>query len=276
MEFDIQGHRGYRGLYPENTLIAFEKAILAGVTTIEMDVVLSKDGNVVVSHDTVMLKSLCKSPSGKELKNDDTKLFALTYNKILDYDCGSLKQPNFPKQKLQKSYKPLLSEVFELADKVTADHNLPDVRFNIEIKSTSAGDGTLHPKPSVFSEAVLEIIKLYDMVDRSTIQCFDYRVLRYLDNVDCPVDLCLLVENDFGVDKNIELLGFDPDIYGPSHKFLTQEDVELCGTYGFDLVPWTVNEKADMERLIDWGVDGIITDFPEELIKVARKKGVFK
>lgn len=274
MEFDIQGHRGYRGLYPENTLIAFEQAILSGVSTLEMDVVMSKDGNVVVSHDPVMLKSLCLSPSGKPLKDDSKKLFELSYAKIVEYDCGSLKQPNFPKQKLQKSYKPLLSEVFEFADKVTANHNLPDVRFNIEIKSSSSGDGSLHPKPSVYSEAVLEIIKLYEMEDRSTLQSFDYRILRYLDNIDCPVDLCLLVENDFGVDKNIELLGFDPDIYGPNYKNLTKEDADLCASYGFDLIPWTVNEKTDMERLIDWGVDGIITDFPEELIKVARKKGV--
>jgi glycerophosphoryl diester phosphodiesterase len=191
MEFDIQGHRGYRGLYPENTLVAFEQAIIAGVNTIEMDVVMSKDGNVVVSHDPVMLKSLCLSPSGKALKNDNTKLFELTYKKIMEYDCGSLAQPNFPKQKLSKSYKPLLSEVFEFADTVTAKHNLPDVRFNIEIKSASNGDGVLHPKPPVYSEAVLEIIKLYEMEDRCTLQSFDYRILRYLNNVDCPVDLCL-------------------------------------------------------------------------------------
>ena len=273
MNFDTQGHRGYRGKYPENSVEGFVAAIDAGVITLEMDVVMSKDNNVVVSHDPVFLKSLCLAPTGKPLKDDSKMLYNMRYQTIIEYDCGSLGNPKFPKQKKIKTYKPLLSEVINMADEYTAANNLPEIRFNIEIKSTSAGDGLLHPKPSIFAEAVYDIIKLYDAQDRCSIQSFDIRILNYLERIECEAALALLVDNDLGVEKNIELLGFEPDVYSCEYQLLTEDDVDLAHELGMDVIPWTVNEKEDMERLIDWDVDGLISDFPELLIKVAKAKG---
>lgn len=274
MEFDTQGHRGFTGRFPENSIPGFLGAIDTGVMTLEMDVVLSKDGNVVVSHDLVMLKSLCLAPTGKPLKDDSKKLYNLRYANIIEYDCGSLGNPKFPSQKKMKTYKPLLSEVFTEADEYTAKNNLPEMRFNIEIKSSAAGDGVLHPKPSVYAETVLDIIKLYDAEERCTIQSFDLRILQYLQRTECEVPLALLVDNKLGVEKNVDLLGFDPDVYSCDYKLLTKDEMQVASSLGLDVVPWTVNEKADMERLIDWGVDGLISDFPDLLMKVAKAKGV--
>ncbi|MFT4752631.1 MAG: glycerophosphoryl diester phosphodiesterase [Salibacteraceae bacterium] len=274
MEFDTQGHRGFTGRFPENSLPGFIGAIDTGVLTLEMDVVMSKDGNVVVSHDLVMLKSLCLAPTGKPLKDDSKKLYNLRYANILDYDCGSLGNSKFPNQKKSKTYKPLLSEVFTAADEHTAKNNLPEMRFNIEIKSSPAGDGVLHPKPSVYAEAVSDIIKLYNAEERCTIQSFDLRILQYLQRTECEVPLALLVDNELGVEKNVDLLGFDPDIYSCQYKLLSESEMQVASSLGLDVVPWTVNDKADMERLIDWGVDGLISDFPDLLMKVAKSKGV--
>ena len=273
MEFDTQGHRGFTSQYPENSLPGFMAAIDTGIMTLEMDVVMSKDGNVVVSHDLVMLKSLCLAPTGKPLKDDSKKLFNLRYANIVEYDCGSKGNVKFPKQKKMKVHKPLLSEVINATDEHTAKNNLPEMRFNIEIKSAAAGDGVLHPKPSVYAEAVLDIIKLYDAEERCTIQSFDLRLLQYLERTECEVPLALLVDNDLGVEKNVDLLGFDPDVYSCDYKLLTEDEMQVAGSLGLDVVPWTVNDKADMERLIDWGVDGLISDYPELLMKVAKAKG---
>lgn len=274
MEFDTQGHRGFMGKFPENSLLGFMKAIETGIKTLEMDVVLSKDGNVVVSHDLVMLKSLCLAPTGKPLKDDSKKLFNLRYANIAEYDCGSLDNPKFPKQQKIKSYKPLLSEVITASDEYTEKNNLPEMRFNIEIKSSSIGDGVLHPKPSVYAEAIYDIIKLYDAVDRCTIQSFDLRILQYLNRIECEVPLALLVDNDLSVEKNVALLGFEPDIYGCEFKRLTLDQMQEVSDLGIEVIPWAVNDKADMERLIDWGVDGLISDYPDLLMQVAKEKGV--
>lgn len=273
MDFDTQGHRGFRGKYPENSLPAFKAAIDTGVITLEMDVVMSKDGYVVVSHDPVFLKSLCLAPTGKELKDDSKRLFNMRYERIMEYDCGSLGNKKFKNQKKMKVYKPLLSEVFSEADAYTAKNNLPEMRFNIEIKSSSSGDGVMHPKPSVYAEAVYDTIKLYQAEERCTIQCFDLRILKYLERIECESALALLVDNKLGVEKNVDLLGFDPDVYSCEHNLLTEDEVEIAHSMGLDVVPWTVNEKADMERLIDWDVDGLISDFPDLLMKVAKAKG---
>jgi glycerophosphoryl diester phosphodiesterase len=274
MEFDTQGHRGFTGRYPENSLPGFIAAIQTGVLTLEMDVVLSKDGNVVVSHDLVMLKSLCLAPTGKPLKDDSKKLYNLRYANIVEYDCGSLGNPKFPEQKKMKTYKPLLSEIINESNEYTAKNNLPEMRFNIEIKSSTSGDGVLHPKPSVYAEAVYDIIKLYDADDRCTIQSFDLRILQYLERTECEIPLALLVDNDLGVEKNVDLLGFEPDVYSCDYKLLTEDEMEVANNIGLDIIPWTVNEREDMERLIDWGVDGLISDFPDLLMKVAKEKGV--
>ncbi len=274
MEFDAQGHRGFTGRFPENTIPGFKAAIDTGIPTLELDVVMSKDGNVVVSHDLVMLKSLCLAPTGKPLKDDSKMLYNLRYANIVEYDCGSLGNPNFPEQQKMKAHKPLLSEVINMTNEYTAKNNLPEMKFNIEIKSSPQGDGVLHPKPSVYAEAVYDIIKLYEVEERTTLQTFDIRILQYLERTECELPLGLLVDNKLGVEKNLELLGFDPDIYSCNYKLLTEEEMQVANSLGLDVIPWTVNDKKDMERLIDWGVDGMISDFPDLLMQVVKEKGV--
>ena len=172
---DIQGHRGCRGLLPENSLPAFQKAVELGVTTLELDLAISKDKKVVVSHEPFISRTYCLDSLGNEISEEDGKkynFYQMTYEEIKLFDCGSKAHPRFPKQEHFKTNKPLLSEVIELGDSLN-----PDIRYNIEIKASPEYDNIFSPEPKEFVELVLEVINKYGIFDRSNLQSFDVRIL---------------------------------------------------------------------------------------------------
>src|SRR5215510_5066027 len=153
--FDIEGHRGCRGLMPENTVPAFLKAIDLGVNTLELDVVVSLDRQLVVSHDPFFSADISLDPEGHQIpseKQTQYNLFKMDYAEIKRYDVGSLGNKRFPSQQKIKTYKPLLSEVFRETRKYIKEHGLAPVRYNVETKSTPAGDDLYNPKPAVFAK----------------------------------------------------------------------------------------------------------------------------
>ncbi|MDT8416080.1 MAG: glycerophosphodiester phosphodiesterase [Flavobacteriaceae bacterium] len=272
--FDLQGHRGARGLLPENTWPAFEKALSLGVTTLEMDVVITKDHLVVVSHEPWFNPAICLSPDGKKLPDTDTAkvlLYALNYDEIATYDCGSLGNPRFPEQEAMKVHKPLLSDVISKAEAYTKTHGRDAVAYNIEIKSTVEGDGTEHPDVAIFSDLVYEQIKSLPR-ERLTIQSFDFRVLRYFHQKYPDVRLAALVEESGTSRERIAELGFTPAIYSPEHVLLIPEEIAYLHDLNIKVIPWTVNEVADMKQLLDWGVDGLITDYPNRAVQLLKKQ----
>ncbi|MGK0384369.1 MAG: glycerophosphoryl diester phosphodiesterase [Bacteroidia bacterium] len=263
-EFDLQGHRGTRGLFPENTIEGFLAAVELQVNTIEMDVVISKDNKVIVSHDSWLNSTICWGlndkpvPEGKELR-----IYEMSYDELTNYNCGSQPHPNFPLQVKISTFKPLLSEVIKEVESSVAALEVPSVQYNIEIKSTPEGDSFFHPEPKEFCKLVLEVIEAGNILDRAIIQSFDLRALQTMKKLKPSIPLALLIEESADFEKNLAELGFTPDIYSPSFHLVNEELIKSCHHKSIKLIPWTVNEEEDMVRLLDLGVDGIITDYPD-------------
>ncbi|HEX8039500.1 MAG TPA: glycerophosphodiester phosphodiesterase [Chryseosolibacter sp.] len=263
--FDLQGHRGARGLRPENTIPAFIAALDSGVTTIELDLAISKDKQIVVSHDPWMSSAFCLKPDGSTISDKEEKslrLYEMDYEEIARYDCGSKGNEDFPEQLKITTTKPLLKDVIIAVEHHIKSHMLYEVDYNIEIKTTPAGDNKLHPSPEVFSDLVYNLIDQYLPLERVVIQSFDFRVLRYWRKKYPDIRLSALVENAKTVDANLATLGFKPQIYSPNYKLLTKQKVDYLKSLGIRVIPWTVNETDDMKKMLEWKVDGFITDYP--------------
>ncbi len=265
-KLDIQGHRGCRGLMPENTIPAFLKALDVGVNTLELDVVISQDKKVVVSHEPYFSHEIALNPDGTEINVQNEKalnLYRMDYAQIAAFDCGSKMHLRFPNQNKMKVSKPLLSEMIDEVEKYLKERNLPAVDYNAEIKSLPQYDRAYHPEPAEFVDLVYEVLKQKGLLKRVTIQSFDIRNLQYLKKKDKNIRIALLIENDPDFEKNIKELGFKPDIYSPNFKLVSAELIKYGKKKGIKITPWTVNEVADMQKLVEMGVDGIITDYPD-------------
>lgn len=268
---EIHGHRGARGLFPENTLTAFIEAVKLGVDFLEMDVVISKDKKVVVSHEPWMNPDFCTSPDGKQIEGNPLEkynLYKMNYSEIVRYDCGIKGNEEFPSQKVISEHKPLLAEVIKKVDAFTRNNHLSPVNYNIEIKSEIEYDGVFNPEPRQFVDLVYTEIKQLDIQSRIIVQSFDVRILRELKKTDASLPISLLVENTSGVEANIKHLGFDPDIYAPEFHLIDVQLVQAVRARDIKLITWTVNEIADMKKMIESGVKGIITDYPDRLRKL--------
>ncbi|HHP7240138.1 MAG TPA: glycerophosphodiester phosphodiesterase family protein [Cyclobacteriaceae bacterium] len=266
---DIQGHRGARGLLPENTMPAFEKAIALGVTTLELDLAITADSQIIVSHEPYFAHTICLDSSGQKISEADEKqfnIFTMTYHEVSRFDCGSLGNPRFPDQEKMKVPKPLLKQVFEMAE---AKSN-QTIKYNIELKSSPQGDSVYHPLPSDFSDMIYRLINNYIPWERITIQSFDFRILKYFNRNYPEVRLAALVENDGSTEENLERLGFYPTIYSPYFKLINQQDINSLHEKDILVIPWTLNDKEDMVNYINWGVDGVITDYPDRALSIIK------
>jgi glycerophosphoryl diester phosphodiesterase len=264
-KFDLQGHRGARGLRPENTIPAFLLALDSGVTTIELDLAITKDKQVIVSHEPWMSAAICLQGDGSPIKPKDERkfnIYQMTYEQVKSFDCGSKGNENFPDQLKLKITKPLLSEVIVAIEDHIKSYTQYEVDYNIEIKTTPEDDNKFHPSPEEFSDVVFNLIDQYLPLERIVIQSFDFRVLKYWHDKHPEVRLAALVENAKSINANLEDLGFKPSIYSPYFKLLSKEKVKELQREKIRVIPWTVNEIADMKKIRDMGVDGFITDYP--------------
>lgn len=274
--YDLQGHRGCRGLMPENTVPAFLKALEIGVNTLELDVVISQDKQVVVSHEPYFNADFTIDPSGKPVDKKDQKglnLYKMPYAEIKRYDTGSNGNTNFPEQQKLKTYKPLLSDVITQAEAYRKAHNLPAFSYNIELKSEASEYNISQPEPAPFSDLVYAVISKELAPERVVIQSFDFAILKqWHAQIGAgrykKVRLAALIENIRSVEKNLEELGFTPDIYSPYYRLLGKERIAELHQKGMKVIPWTVNAPDDMRRLLSDGVDGLITDYPDRAKKL--------
>jgi glycerophosphoryl diester phosphodiesterase len=297
--FDLQGHRGARGLAPENTIKAFTRALEIGVTTLELDLAMTKDGILVVSHDSRLNPVHTRGPDGKFLEREGPAIHSLTFDDVQRYDVGRIKPgtpyaQRFAEQQGADGIRiPALSEVFDLVRRAKADH----IRFNIETKLTPTS-GSDTPDPEVFAAALAKSLREAGLTSRATIQSFDWRTLVAMRGVAPEIErVCLTIE-DAGED-NLQrgkpgpspwTAGFDIDdvggsaprlvaaagcgVWSPYFRNLTAEWLAQSRTLGLKVIPWTVNERAEMERLIDLGVDGIISDYPDRLRAALARKTI--
>lgn len=269
-KFDVQGHRGARGLRPENSIPAFLLALDSGVTTIELDVVVTKDKQVLVSHEPWMSAAICLDPAGNALQPKDerkTNIYQLTYEQVKQFDCGSLGNKNFPEQEKMSVYKPLLNDVIVAVENHIKSYASYEVDYNIEIKSTPEGDKKFHPSVEEYSDLIYNLVDQYLPLERVVIQSFDFRVLRYWHKKYPNIRLAALVENLKSIDANLNDLGFKPNIYSPYFKLLSKDKVNYLHSKKVRVIPWTVNEVSDMLSLKGMGVDGFITDYPNRAKK---------
>ncbi len=269
-DFDKEGHRGCRGLMPENTIPAYLKAIDLGVTTLEMDAVITKDSQVVMSHEPFFNHEVTTKPDGSFVTEQEEKslnIYHMAYDEVKTYDVGMKPHPRFPKQQKLHAIKPLLKDVIDSVESYAERNNKHPLQYNIETKCTSATDNLYHPAPDKFVKLLMKVIKEKKVEDRIIIQSFDIRTLQYLHQHYPPIKTALLIEEDDKKSFALQLkdLGFIPTIYSPAYQLVTPLLVKQCHDTGIKLIPWTVDDKAEIERLKNLGVDGIITDYPNLL-----------
>lgn len=263
---DIQGHRGCRGLMPENTVPAMRKALDLGVTTLEMDIAISQDKQVLLSHDPFMNAGFVYRPNDQPIAKAEEKslrLYSLPYAEIRRYDVGSHGNPAFPRQQKLLTYKPLLAEVIDSAEAYAQRKKCPAPFYNIETKTTPEGDGSNHPAPEEFVRLLLAVVNAKGIQSRVIIQSFDPRTLEIVHRTQPALRTALLVENLESLEKNLQRLSFQPTIYSPAYKLVTAEMVQGCHQRRIQVIPWTVNTPADITRLTALQVDGLITDYPD-------------
>ena len=267
---DIQGHRGARGLLPENSIRGFLHAVDLGVNTLELDLCVTGDSQIVVSHEPFFSSEICLDENRNMIPEDKAKqlnIYKMSYEEVLQYDCGSLMHPRFPSQGKVKVVKPLLKDVFQRIEQYTRLNNLVSQNYNIELKSQAEYDNLYHPDPAKFSDLVYNLINETPDLDwdRITIQSFDFRILQYFRKQYPKVRLSQLIENELTWQENVEELGFTPEVYSCYYKSLTKEVVDELHKAGIKVIPWTINEVEEMRELVEWGVDGIITDYPDRI-----------
>ncbi len=264
---DWQGHRGCRGLYPENTIKAMIKAIDLGVTTLEMDVVITKDKQVVLSHEPFMNAEISTTPEGVFLEPSQEKannIYQMDYVDVQKWDVGLKPHPRFPQQLKIALTKPLLSDVTDAVEEYTRANKLPSVYYNIETKSEPAGDDTYHPKPAEFVALLMAVCKQKGINDRLIVQSFDPRTLQIVHHNYQGIQTAFLVESTSTrtMHKQLNALGFKPNIFSPAYSFANKKLIEMCHRQGMKVIVWTVNTREDIKRMLGLGVDGIISDYP--------------
>jgi glycerophosphoryl diester phosphodiesterase len=268
VSFDKQGHRGARGLMPENTIPAMLKALDLGVTTLEMDVVITKDKKVILSHEQWFGKEITTKPNGDYIGEREERtynIYWMTYEQTKTFDVGMKPHPRFPQQQKMRVTKPLLSEVIDSVNTAMMTRKRPLPYFNIETKTNPEFDGVFQPDPGEFIELLMAVIKEKGIEDRVIIQSFDFRTLQYLHGKYPAIKTAMLIE-DFdkrSLDEQIKALGFIPSVYSPAYQLMNGKLLKSCHQQNMKVIPWTVNDKAKIEELKKMGVDGIITDYPD-------------
>nr|WP_214446852.1 glycerophosphodiester phosphodiesterase family protein [Flavihumibacter rivuli] len=266
--FDKEGHRGCRGLMPENTIPAMLKALDLGVTTLEMDAVVTADGKVILSHEPFFNHEISTRPDGVPVTEKDEKLlniYRMDYATTLLFDVGMKPHPRFPRQERQPAVKPLLADVITAAERHAAGNNRPLPFYNIETKSQPATDSVFHPAPGPFVDLIMDVVKEKGVAGRVIIQSFDFRTLKVVHQKYPSIRTAALIEpfDKRTLQQVIDELGFKPSIYSPNYILVNEALVSQCKSLGIKLIPWTVNDKSGIERLMKLGVDGIITDYPD-------------
>jgi glycerophosphoryl diester phosphodiesterase len=254
---------------PENTIPAFLRAMELGCDWIEMDVVVTGDGHVLISHEPWMDARVCRKPDGTGLSEEEGRginIFDLSLAEVQAYFCVPSTMDVAPTLWKDDWHKPTLREVVHATDRFSQERGSPPVKFNIEIKSGPDLYGTYQPLPVPFAERVLAEVQALHIAERCLVQCFDVAVLAAVHATAPEMPVAMLVENTQELDVNLQRLGFLPNYYSPEFHMVNEDLVRALCEKGLGLLAWTVNGPEDIRRMIMLGVDGIITDHPERVV----------
>ena len=268
--FDLEGHRGCRGIMPENTIPAMIKAIDLNVNTLEMDVVMTADKKVVVSHEPYFNHEITTPPAGDTITAANEwnyNIYYMTYDSVKLYDVGMKPYPRFSEQKKMHVVKPLLADLIDSVESYCAKTNHPKVDYNNEIKSLDSSDNIYHPAPAEYADLLMHIINAKRIADRVIIQSFDPRSLKVVREKYPGMILSFLI--DAGDTTSLKgfkkLLGFKPEIISPDYSLLNRNIIDSMHQQNIRVIPWTVDDIEAARKLYSWGVDGIITDYPDRI-----------
>lgn len=259
---NIYGHRGARGLYPENTLFGFEKCLENNLTGFELDVVVSKDRELIVSHEPWMNHKYCLHPNGLLITENNQKsfnLFQLTVDEIQQFDCGSKFNSDFPHQTLKKCYKPTLEELIQKFKL----YNYEDIEIQIELKSFKEWYHIFQPDLNEYADLVIQFIKKHNFNKKDyLIKSFDADLLNKIHQSFSNCKFGFLIDNDLSINENLKRLNFKPDYYNLEQSKITKSIVDELKKNNLNIIPWTVNTLKDAKRLKQMGINSIITDYP--------------
>ncbi|MGH8687593.1 MAG: glycerophosphodiester phosphodiesterase [Burkholderiales bacterium] len=273
--FDLQGHRGARGMAPENTLVGFATALGVGVNTLELDVGVTKDGVVVIRHDRRLNPDVARGPDGKWVEAPTPLIHQLTYAELERYDVGRLRPGSayaarFPDQVPSDGTRiPRLADLFALVRK----SGNAEVRFNIETKISPAAPSETLP-PEAFARAVIAEIRAAGLADRCTVQSFDWRTLHVVEREAPEIATVYLTGRKQGASQPKAVHDAGGRIWSPNYEQVDSTDVVEARRLGLQVIPWVVDEPGFIERFLDLGVDGLITDYPERVRAEMQRRGI--
>lgn len=268
ISFDKQGHRGCRGLMPENTIPAMLKALDLSVTTLEMDISFTKDSVAILSHEPFFNHEITTVlPGNSFIDEKDEKnynIYKMTFEESQKMDVGLKPHPRFPQQQKIAVHKPSLAALFDSVKNYMLTAKRPYPFFNIETKTMPATDNIYHPEPAEFVELLMKVIIAKKMENYVIIQSFDFRTLKYLHQHYPNIKTAMLIEayDKRSLDDQSKALGFIPTIYSPDYLLVTKLLLEKCHQQNIKVIPWTVNDAKKINQLKEMGVDGIISDYP--------------
>jgi glycerophosphoryl diester phosphodiesterase len=292
--FDLQGHRGTRGLAPENTLAGFERALDIGVTTLELDIHLTSDGVPVITHDPQLNPALTRAGGGQWVAEPAPLIMSMTLAQLQTYDVGRLKPDTryaqtYPEQQPADGQRiPTLAHLFERI-KARGDER---VRFNVELKLTPQ-EPAVTPPPAAIVQATLDVIRLHRMEQRVSLQSFDWRILQEVKRQAPTIPLAALTirqrsldnlsdgrwtagltlaQHGGSVPKMVKAVG--AQIWSPYFGELTPDLLREARSLGLKVIPWTVNDPSAIDNMLAWGVDGLITDYPDRARKAMAARGL--
>jgi len=269
--FSAEAHRGGRGLWPENTIIAMQNAMkIDGITTLEMDTHITKDGEVVVTHDDYLSPGFMLTPDGKEIPASEAKkypIFQMDYKDLKAFDLGTKPLAGFPEQQKIKTHIPLLEDLIDAVQKNIKNNKTKQFFYNIETKCDAKGDGITNPEPAVFVKKLMDIIEKKKITPYVVIQSFDKRTIQIIHEKYPNVKTSFLVANKKTYEENIADLGYKPFILSPVWQMVNADLIKKAHADGVKVIPWTANKIEDMNALRALGVDGIISDYPNLLVQ---------
>ena len=240
-----------------------------------MDAVVSKDHKIIISHEPFMSHEIATQPNGRPILKENEmnhNVYQLTSEELKKYDTGTKFFEKFPDQQKLATYKPTLEEVVSAVNEKLKELGRASINYNIEIKRRTEWDYVHHPPYQEFADLMIQTVKDLGIEPVSTIQCFDIETLKYINRRYPEIRLVFLVANAHTPAINISELGFVPTVYSPYYKLVDSLLVSYCDKLGMQLIPWTVNEQEDIVRMIDFGVTGIISDYPDRVISEINRR----
>jgi len=269
--FSAEAHRGGRGLMPENTIKAMINTLkIKGITTLEMDTHITKDGQVVVTHDDYLSPAFMLTPDGKDIPEADAKkypVFGMNYAELKQFDLGTKYYDLFPTQQKVKTHIPLLSDLIDSVQYDIKKNKRQQFFYNIETKCSPQGDGLTNPTPDVFVKLLMDVIEKKKISSFVVIQSFDKRTIQIIHEKYPNIKTSFLVANKKSYEENITDLGYKPFILSPIWQMVNTDMVTKAHADGVKVIPWTANKLEDIQKLKALNVDGIISDYPDILVQ---------